>query len=260
MRLLKIAFQLFHEQGFHATGVATIVREAGVNPGSMYHFFASKDELLLGVLEFALDYLGVAVMNPVEAVAADPIERIDVLLSQYRSRMEATSCRMGCPMGNLALEVSDGNPQARELIHRNFENWAARVESWLEAAGDRLPPNTDKSRLARFVLTVMEGGLMQSRAAGHLGPFDEAVAVLQEHIGMLMQKALPPQAKMQRSKLAKSRAVKAKVSKVKAVKTQLVKTKTAKIKVAKAKTPNTRTRQTQQGKTKAQLAQRRKPK
>ena len=32
-RLLKTAFQLFHEQGYHATGVATILREAGVNAG-----------------------------------------------------------------------------------------------------------------------------------------------------------------------------------------------------------------------------------
>lgn len=188
-RLLKTAFQLFHEQGYHATGVATILREAGVNPGSMYHFFASKDQLLLGVLEFALGYLGPAVMEPVEARTTDPLDRVEALLAQYRSGMQAAGCRMGCPMGNLALEVSDGNPEARDLIHKNFENWAARVQGWLDAAGDRLPPDVDRARLSRFVLTVMEGGLMQSRAAGHLGPFDDSVAVLREHFEMLQQKA-----------------------------------------------------------------------
>ena len=66
-RLLQTAFQLFHEQGYHATGVATILREAGVNAGSMYHFFSSKDDLLLKVLEFALDYLEPMVMGPAEA-------------------------------------------------------------------------------------------------------------------------------------------------------------------------------------------------
>ena len=92
---------------------------------------------------------------------------------------------MGCPIGNLALEVSDGNPAARVLIHRNFENWASRVEDWLKEAGDRLPPSVDRRRLARFVLTVLEGGLMQSRAAGNLEPFDESVALLREHFEML---------------------------------------------------------------------------
>ena len=188
-RILRTAFQLFHEQGFHATGVATIVREAGVNPGSLYHFFEGKDQLLLQVLEFTIGFLGPAVMEPVEIQTSDPIERIFVLLNQYREGMVLRGCRMGCPIGNLALEVSDGHPDARRLIHRNFEHWAQRVEGWLVAAGDRLPPDVDRARLARFVLTVMEGGLMQARVADDLGVFDEAVAVLREHLDMLLTRA-----------------------------------------------------------------------
>lgn len=189
-RLLETAFQLFHEQGYHATGVATILREAAVNPGSMYHYFSSKDDLLLKVLEFALSYLEPMVMGPVEAATADPVERIFALLGQYRARISSIECRMGCPIGNLALEVSDGNPDARELIHRNFENWAGRVAGWLNDAGDALPADVDRVKLARFVLTVMEGGLMQARAAGHMGPFDDSVAVLRDHFTRLQQQAL----------------------------------------------------------------------
>lgn len=189
-RILRTAFQLFHEQGFHATGVATIVREAGVNPGSLYHFFPGKEQLLLQVLEFATHYLGPAVMEPVEQLTSDPIERIFALLDKYREGMLQRGCRMGCPIGNLALEVSDGNPEARQLIHRNFENWAKRVEGWLVDAGDRLPDDLDRGRLAHFVLTVMEGGLMQARAANDLGVFDQSVAVLRDHLDLLQRRAL----------------------------------------------------------------------
>jgi TetR/AcrR family transcriptional regulator, transcriptional repressor for nem operon len=192
-RLLQTAFQLFHEQGYHATGVATILREAGVNAGSMYHFFSNKDDLLLKVLEFALDYLEPMVMGPAEAAGVDPIERVFVLLNQYREWIGANQCRMGCPIGNLALEVSDGNPEARALIHRNFENWAGRVEGWLRSAAHEFPAGTDLRRLARFVLTVMEGGLMQARAAGHIGPFDDSVAVLREHFDALRKQAAASQ-------------------------------------------------------------------
>jgi hypothetical protein len=101
---------------------------------------------------------------------------------------------MGCPIGNLALEVSDGNPEARELIHRNFENWAGRVEAWLHSAGGDLPRGTDLRRLARFVLTVMEGGLMQARAAGDIGPFDDSVAVLRDHFAALRARAVTQKA------------------------------------------------------------------
>jgi TetR/AcrR family transcriptional regulator, transcriptional repressor for nem operon len=188
-RILRTAFQLFHEQGFHATGIATIVREAGINPGSLYHFFESKDQLLLSVLEFAIGYLGPAVMEPVESRTPDPIGRIFALLDQYREGMVRHGCRMGCPIGNLALEVSDGNPDARRLIHQNFENWVSRVEGWLVEAGDKLPPDVSRAQLARFILTVMEGGLMQARAANDLRPFDESVAVLRDHLNLLLTRA-----------------------------------------------------------------------
>jgi TetR/AcrR family transcriptional repressor of nem operon len=193
-RILGAAFQLFHEQGYHATGVATILREAGVNPGSLYHAFPGKETLLEEVLRYALGLLGPAVMEPVEAATDDPIGRVFVLMAQYRTGMAAAGCRMGCPIGNLALEVSDDHPAARELIHRNFAAWTARVQGWLEAAGDRLPRSLDRQRLARFLLTVMEGGLMQARAAGRLAPFDEAVAQLRELFDALeaQARAAPP--------------------------------------------------------------------
>ncbi len=184
-RILQAAFQLFHEQGYHATSVSTILREADVNAGSMYHFFPSKEAVLIGVLEYALVACHGAVMAPAEAMTADPIERVFAMLANYRRGMEMFDCRMGCPIGNLALEVADDNARARALIHANFENWARLVKAWLDAAGPRLPPACDRMRLARFVLTIMEGGLMQSRAAKSLAPFDEAVAQLREHFATL---------------------------------------------------------------------------
>ena len=188
-RILRTAFQLFHEQGYHATGVATILREAGVNPGSMYHAFAGKEALLEEVLRYALALLRPAVIDPVEAKESDPIQRVFGLLDQYRGGMVLNSCRMGCPIGNLALEVSDDHPGARGLIAANFENWVNSVTAWLESAGDRLPKDIDRARLARFVLTVMEGGLMQARAAGNLEPFDASVAELRTYFSLLEERA-----------------------------------------------------------------------
>ena len=77
-RILRTAFTLFHEQGFHATGIATILRQAGVNAGSLYHFFPSKEALLEGVLRFALGFLRPAVMDPAAARTTDPIGRVFV--------------------------------------------------------------------------------------------------------------------------------------------------------------------------------------
>lgn len=49
--ILSTAERLFDQQGFHATGIDQIVREAGVTPRTLYRYFVSKEELILEVLE-----------------------------------------------------------------------------------------------------------------------------------------------------------------------------------------------------------------
>src|SRR5207244_733962 len=137
------------------------------------------------VLEYALVLLRPAVMDPAEKRSRDPIGRVFGLLALYRDGMQALGCRMGCPIGNLALEVADDDATARALIHRNFENWTLAVKRWLDDAGERLPRDLDRAQLARFVLTVMEGGIMQARAAGNLAPFDDSVAQLRSYFDAL---------------------------------------------------------------------------
>jgi len=192
VRILEAARRLFHEQGYHATGVATILREADVLSGSLYHAFPSKEALLEAVLARYHDVLlDERVIGPVEAAERDPLRRVFALLASYRLGLEASGCTMGCPIGNLALEVSDNHPEMRRLLQKNFDAWTARVHGWLTAAGDRLPRTCDRAALARFVLTTMEGGVMLARASGSLAPFDAAVRALQSHFDLLARSAAP---------------------------------------------------------------------
>ena len=72
---MQSAARLFHEQGYSATGIATILREAGANSGSLYHFFPNKEALLLGVLNWYRDQLQPVVLGPREEQEPDPLER-----------------------------------------------------------------------------------------------------------------------------------------------------------------------------------------
>lgn len=189
-RIVDAAMRLFHEQGFAGTGVATILREAEVNSGSLYHFFPSKEALLEAVLKRYVEMLQPVVMRPQrEASPDDPIERIFTLLCWYRQGLVMTNCSLGCPIGNLALEVSDQLPGPRALVDANFDGWCAEIERWLEEAGDRLPADVDRARLSRFVLTVMEGGVMQARAEKRVERYDDSVAALRDYFDRLLDDA-----------------------------------------------------------------------
>ena len=170
-------------------GRPALLRTAGVNSGSLYHFFPGKEALLTAVLQKYQENLHPIVLAPIQAQTEDPIARVFALLAWYRGLMEQTNCRLGCPIGNLALEVSDSHPEVRSLIHANFDGWTEGVRRWLDAAGDRLPADCDRKELAQMVLNTMEGGIMQCRSRAELAPFDAAVRQLRRYFDYLERDA-----------------------------------------------------------------------
>jgi AcrR family transcriptional regulator len=186
-RILQEARRLFHERGYAETSIADIRAAAGVSSSSLYHQFHTKDDLLVAVLASYHAALDAVVIGPAFASTADPVERIFALLRCHRDRIDAGQCRHGCPIGNLALEVGPAQPEARELVAAIFAKWTGAVRGCLDAVADRLPPGTDTARLASFVLTTMEGAVMQSVTLGSIGPFDDAIAELRTYLDCLVQ-------------------------------------------------------------------------
>jgi TetR/AcrR family transcriptional repressor of nem operon len=191
VRLLESARHLFWEKGFAATGMAELLDRAQANSGSFYHFFDSKEALLLELLDSYLEGLHPVIVLPAERAFADPLERIFAILQGYRERLLATRNRYGCPIGRLALEIETENLPAHQRIAANFSAWTAAVRRFLGEAADRFPAGCDLDGLAVFVLTAMEGGVMQSRSYRRIEPFDQSVGHLRNYFEYLQkEKAL----------------------------------------------------------------------
>ena len=185
-RLVESARYLFWERGFAGTSMADLLAHSGVNSGSFYHFFESKEALLRDVLQGYLGALWPMVIDPAFATTDDPVGRIFAILAGYRGRILQTDCRYGCPLGRLALEIDPENRPAHKLIAENFQGWIEAVRGCLDQVKDRLPEGTDVEALATYVLAVMEGGVMITRSAGSVEPFDRSVAQLREHFRLLL--------------------------------------------------------------------------
>ena len=113
-RLLESARYLFWEKGFAATGMAELLDRAQANSGSFYHFFDSKEALLLALLDSYQEGLEPVIVQPAEAKYTDPLDRIFGILQGYRERLITTECRYGCPIGRLALEIEAENLPATQ--------------------------------------------------------------------------------------------------------------------------------------------------
>lgn len=184
-RLAFAAMKLFLEKGYGSTSVQDILREAKANAGSLYHAFPTKQDVLLAVLAMYREGLYPMLLEPAWQGVSDPIERIFALLARYRHALEITECTYGCPIGSLALELHEPDPPVRELLAANFDGWTAAAKKCLDAAKARLPKGTDTQALSQFILTVMEGGVMQARTHRNLDAFDASVAGLRHYLKLL---------------------------------------------------------------------------
>jgi AcrR family transcriptional regulator len=136
----------------------------------------------------------------------DPIERVFALLARYRQSLADTDCSYGCPIGSLALELHEPDLPVRERLAANFSVWIEAIHECLQDAGARLPPDLDRRELAAFVLTTMEGGVMQARTFRSLESFDAAVRQLRAHFEQLLRRpAAQPNPPLQTSRATKTK-------------------------------------------------------
>lgn len=188
-KIVRAAMELFWLKGYNSTSIADLLSRTQLNSGSLYHVFPSKQDVLIGVLEAYRDGIEEMLLAPAWAGVDDPIDRIFALLASYRTMIVDSECAYGCPIGSLALELHEPDPPVRALLAQNFEKWTAAIEACLGAAPKRLPRRTDKRALAQFVLTTMEGGVMQARTHRDVAYFDRAVKQLRMHFDLLEQGA-----------------------------------------------------------------------
>nr|WP_295113799.1 TetR/AcrR family transcriptional regulator [uncultured Caulobacter sp.] len=187
-RILLTAMELFAAKGYGSTSVSDILSRSQANSGSLYHFFPGKQDVLIGVLEMYRDGIQEMLLDPAWRGVEDPVERVFALLAAYRGMLLESECLYGCPIGSLALEIHEPDPPVRELLAQNFTNWTTAIQGCLNEAG--LPGGVDRKGLAEFILTTMEGAVMQARTHREIGYFDRSIEQLRQHMALLTQRAL----------------------------------------------------------------------
>jgi AcrR family transcriptional regulator len=188
-RIVMAAMELFWAKGYNSTSVSDILSRTQLNSGSLYHAFPGKQDILIAVLEAYRDGIYPMLIDPAWDGVEDPVERIFALLAAYRRMILETECTYGCPIGSLALELHEADPVVRDLLAANFDAWVGAIERCLSDAADRLPQSLDRRTLGEFVLTTMEGGVMQARTHRDVGAFDRSIAALRDHFDMLLARA-----------------------------------------------------------------------
>jgi len=161
-RLIESAAELWHCRSYRDVGVSEICEHAGVQKGSFYHFFSSKRDLALAVIDDSWNRHGVGEIAPVLTGSLPPLERLGRFFEQGMEAQlaikAATGATVGCSFGNLTVEMSTVDEVLRDRLRRLFDDWASLIQQTLDdavAAGDL--PEIDTATAARALLAFIEG-------------------------------------------------------------------------------------------------------
>jgi TetR/AcrR family transcriptional repressor of nem operon len=169
-RLIDSAGDLWHRRSYTDVGVSEICEAAGVQKGSFYHFFPSKQDLALAVIDQRWEEIGEGELRPLMTSSLPPLERVLMFLraglAEQLELREAIGACPGCSFGNLAVELASVDEVLRQRLESLFGDWAGLLRIALDdavAAGD-IPP-TDTDRAARALLAYVEGLSVMAKTA-----------------------------------------------------------------------------------------------
>ena len=168
-RLIQAAMDLFYTRSYADVGVQELCSAAGVKKGSFYHFFETKQDLVLASLDRWWEIARETTWEQAFVPELSPLERI----SRFFELVYERSCEFyeqhkqlcGCPFGNLAVEMSAREPVIRNKIDRIFDDAIGRLQKTLDEAvenGELAPMDTRETALALWA--YCEGILMLAKA------------------------------------------------------------------------------------------------
>jgi TetR/AcrR family transcriptional regulator, transcriptional repressor for nem operon len=162
-RIVAIAAGLMFERGVAGTSIEDVQKAAEISPSQIYHYFADKRSLVRAVIGYQTQYV-LGIQEPI-LTRLDSIEALMAWRDYMVAIQRRYHCAGGCPIGSLANELADQDPQARAELAAGFARWETAIRDGLQAMRDRgeLHENADPEFLALATLTALEGGLLMTK-------------------------------------------------------------------------------------------------
>lgn len=178
-RILDVAADLFQRNGYNGTSMQDVVRAAATTGGALHHHFATKKALGLAVIaERVAPEVDETAIQPI-ATASSAAVGIRKVFNGVADALERRRAVSGCPLNNLALELSLSDADFREAVNGVFERWRLTLSLRLHA--DR--PEMDLSRthdLATLIVASYSGAMAMAKASQSAEPLRACAVQLEQ--------------------------------------------------------------------------------
>jgi TetR/AcrR family transcriptional repressor of nem operon len=173
---------LFNQRGFEGCSMQDIVEAVGLEKGSIYGHFSSKEELALEAFDFAWADTVQKRMGNLDTVD-NAVDKLKLHVSNYVNTPSFTG---GCPWLNTAIEADDGNPSLRARARMAVRKWQEALVT-IVIEGQRrgeIRLEVQPQSVANFLISALEGATAVSRIDKRSG----ALANAQENLNCFLEK------------------------------------------------------------------------
>jgi AcrR family transcriptional regulator len=138
-RIFQAAKNLFYRYGIRGVSVDTIAAEAETTKVTLYRVFASKDDLVVQVLEDHIQRFWEWWEAVVAPHAGEPRKQLEALFENFKRGICTDEAERGCPVANTAVEIVEDDHPAKKLIHDHEAEIVRRLHALCLELGARRP-------------------------------------------------------------------------------------------------------------------------
>ena len=161
LKIINAAFQEIHKHGYQGMRVDQVLKNTDLKKGGLYHHFSSKQALGYAVLEELIQKrIAELWIDPLKDFC-DPLEGIHSLFEGLDNVWSDESFTLGCPLNNLAQEMSPINEGFRDRIEKFFQYWKSAIAEALKTGQEQgfVDKSINTEDCAIFILAAIEGAL-----------------------------------------------------------------------------------------------------
>lgn len=175
-RILEVAGEEMRRVGYRAMGLNDILEKLRMSKGALYHHFRNKLELGYAVLDelYAKRFMKTWV-SPLDR--DDPLQAIINCLQAMSEDMNADMLSCGCPINNLANEMSNLDEGFRLRVEGVFDRWKSRMTSAFERAQQHgyMQKSVDPEDTAVFIIATVQGAITLAKSSQDSSIFSQAI-------------------------------------------------------------------------------------
>ncbi|MEY4907212.1 MAG: hypothetical protein RL260_930 [Pseudomonadota bacterium] len=174
-RIVAVAARAIRRSGYDGTGVADIMKEAGLTHGAFYAHFTSREAMLAEAAGRACAESAATAADVVASVPRD--KALTAMLQAYLSKEHVEHADRGCPLAALGAETSRQAPEVRRVATRH-------VKEMIDLVARQSPDWGQPAAHERAIVTIatMVGALLLARAVDDTGLSDDLLDATLKHL------------------------------------------------------------------------------